>query len=417
MRRIFVLGTNQVNFIYLLAKSIKALDAGIAFSSLSFNFGRAKPPDDLNTVFDPIYPRAFNPVCFLVSIVRSLGQAIFWRILLFILFVEFKPAKAVFFWYQWNMERSFFLKENLSDVSIYQFHYMQYSYIRPVWFVSKKAKVVCTFWGSDLLRTSDPLNHFIVQKALERADAITTQSEELREIVLAKFGRSLRPKVRILKLTLDTAIVDKIDELKGLDRSEILVKLGLPEARVVILAGHNASPFNNHKAILEAVNSLKPEVKKDVLVVIPFAYGSGELQMTDYRKGLEELIRKSPVSVRFLNHHLADEQVAMLRIAVDIMVHIPDSDALSGAATECMYAGNVLITGSWLPYGPFRRAGLFYKECDSPGDLREVMNAAIENLDDEKRKSSENREQVRAHFFPEKTAAQWISMFYDLVPS
>jgi len=404
--KVFLLGTNQLNFIYLLARSIRKINPAIEFASFRLNPLGGKLPHDLSSVIHTTYSSTFNLLYFSLAFLRSLGDAMFWRTVLFILFREIKPGKALHFVYHWNLERSFFIRNDLRQYEVFHFHFIQYSYLRSVWFVPPTSRIICTFWGSDLLRTHDPFNHFFVSKALSRADFITTQSVELQELILSRYGQQLKPKIRVRKLSLDTSIFDKIDAAGT--REAAKASMSISADKLVVVVGHNANPFNNHMAVIEALGSLS--MREKLHVIVPFAYAADR---PGYDEELGKAAARLQLKLHFIKEYLESDSVAAVRVITDIMIHVPSTDALSGAATECMYAGNLLVTGAWLPYGPFKEAGLYYRVTDSLENLSVVIEQAISNLESERQKCRVNKEAIRRHFFPEVTAPPWAELYQE----
>ena len=74
---------------------------------------------------------------------------------------------------------------------LYHFHFCVSKSFRYLDVVPADAKVICSYWGSDLLRSSGLFEYAHQMRALARADVITVQSVEMREILLSKFGRDL----------------------------------------------------------------------------------------------------------------------------------------------------------------------------------------------------------------------------------
>ena len=75
-----------------------------------------------------------------------------------------------------------------------------------------------------------------------------------------------------------------------------------------------------------------------------------------YTRAVEKAATAAHLEFRLITHYLDWADLAAFRIATDILVHLPISDALSATVLEVIYGGNCVITGLWLPYGPFRRA-------------------------------------------------------------
>jgi hypothetical protein len=408
--KILLLGTDQGNFIFQLCKSIRAHSQAFQFFTIGSLSLKSDEPltNHISTI-----PNRATPWSFVRAVIRSLFDKTFWEVFVYILLIERKLGKLAHFVYHWNRERAvFYTHGSFRNMDIFQFHYIQYSYLRMIHFVPKEKKVICTFWGSDLLRTGDSFNHYFVSKSLERADVITVQSPELREVLLAKFGRHLKTKVQALKFSAERKLYDEIDSLTPERIEHGAAALRLRNDRVNIIVGHNASPFNQHLAIVQALAKMK--YKDRVYLTFPFAYGIDPVERKGYIAEIGRLLDGASFEYQIMEGYLSWVDVAIMRVRGDIMIHTPESDALSGAATEAMYAGNMLVTGDWLPYGPFVRSGLVYWKISEFDELPALIDGMVVDLPAFKARCADNREQIRAHFFPEVTSVAWVDLLRKL---
>jgi hypothetical protein len=77
--------------------------------------------------------------------------------------------------------------------------------------------------------------------------------------------------------------------------------------------------------------------------------------------------------------------------------------ALSGTALEVGYGGNCLITGSWLPYSPFRKARQPLVTVDDFAELSSWVSRTLLRLDDLKPEAAAAHQRIREHFSAEAT--------------
>jgi len=249
--------------------------------------------------------------------------------------------------------------------------------------------------------------------ALERADIITVQSSEMREIVLSKFGRPLKNKIVIIKFSLDRRV---FDEISFMDKSKQLLfqqKNKIPHDKTKIVIGHNSSRYNNHVDILDSLDL--SIFKNDVHFLFPYAYGLADEDKEKYKKEIEASLNRQHYKYTFLEEYFDYENLALLRLSSDLMIHLPESDALSGTVTELMYAGNLLVTWKWLPYRPFEEAGLYFKSIDSYDQLTDLIRKIVHNIDLEKEKCKSNKTGIELNFFPKVTGRQWAELYSRLL--
>src|SRR6185437_11588757 len=66
----------------------------------------------------------------------------------------------------------------------------------------------------------------------------------------------------------------------------------------------------------------------------------------------------------------------------DLMIQIPITDAFSGSLQEHLFAQNIVIAGSWLPYQSLKDKSIYYETIDSISGLKHKILVVINNLDE-----------------------------------
>ena len=286
---------------------------------------------------------------------------------------------------------------------VYHVHYITLLNVIKFPLIHRSKKLVLSFWGSDLLRKDDLLGFIFIKSALERADVITVQSLDLREVLLSKYGRDLYPKIVINQFVLDRQIFEKLDVHMG-GRSRYGEKIN-------VLVGHNASQFNRHLEIIQELSKLDEKTKSSLHLVFVFGYGiKSANKRQKYKASLEAELHRGKFAYHFIDDFIDQDAMAKLRSNSDIMIHLPVSDALSAAMTESLYAGNIVITGAWLPYGPFRRNGVRYFEIESMDDLSTTFLDAIINKETIVNDLKRNREIIQSHFLSPSIPNNWYNL-------
>lgn len=296
---------------------------------------------------------------------------------------------------------------------IYHFHYCNPANLKYIHHFPKGKKVICSFWGSDLMRETGVANVFYVKKALDRASVITIQNAELAEMMYCKYGRELRDKTAIIQFTIHTKIYDNIDLMRSnVERIENFKNTyNIPQDKIVITVSHNAFAANNHFKILAALEELPSKLRNMIVVILPLGYGRND----DYIHKLEMYKESSKVELVLLHQFFGPEETALLRLCTDLMIQMPISDALSGAMTEVLYAGNHVIVGGWLPYGLLRRKGINYSEIEKYNELRVVIESYLNNPAFFRDKNNTNPDSIKFALFPDKTTADWNTLFSTLL--
>ena len=167
-----------------------------------------------------------------------------------------------------------------------------------------------------------------------------------------------------------------------------------------VIIGNNGNKTNNHIKIITSLSALDQEVKKNTLFILPLAYA-----LTDeYKSELIETCNSSDLKTALLFTYLSWEDLAKLKIAVDVLIMMPVSDSFSSYFIESLYAGNKCIVGSWLPYEIFRRIGLRFWEADDfenlPSILEKVLKSEYGNIKD-------YRKIIRNNFYSKRVVEKW----------
>jgi hypothetical protein len=301
------------------------------------------------------------------------------------------------------------LAGSLHDYDIYHYHSLETGRLPVLWALPSHALVVLSVWGSDLLRSAGTFEYVDQLAACERATIITVTSLEIREILLSKFGRHLAPKIRLALL--GVSLLDEIDRC-GSSRDGFLESWGVSPERVTICIGNNASPGNQHLEVIDRLSSLPERHRSRVTLLVPLSYRPANRA---YRESICVALQRGPLSYRIFDSPLSDREVAMLRCATDMLIHVPVSDAFSAAMLETLYAGGILIAGAWLPYSELRRAQISYEPISALDDLTGAVASALDDVDARRRAARDNRARIRALVHPTETVRTWFGIYDEVL--
>lgn len=410
-KKILVLGVNQNNFLSFLYSKLKSFDSTFIIAApfvkdLNKNVIHDSWMYDNNLVCHKKSFLAILQSIFLVFFDKHVYQTFF-----FILLVEKKIKKSFHFVFKHVQAKIFFItNNNFNEFETFHFHFMQYSYLRELFLVPKGKKIVCTFWGSDLLRTSDVFNFYFVKKALNRANIITCQSLELKEIILSKFGRNLDDKIKIAIFPVDEKIYEDIDLNRNQENviNSFKEKYEYSLSKINVLIGHNGSALNNHVKILESLKAIQNKDKIHLIVNLNYALDANK--KLEYKAKLTQLLEQSGMSFVLLETFFSKEELAISRLATGVFIHMPISDALSGTMLELIYASSIVITGSWLPYKTFRKAQINYYEIDDFSEIQFKLDSLIENFQSEKERATNNKGLIQKYFFTDTLIENWAQI-------
>lgn len=275
-----------------------------------------------------------------------------------------------------------------------------------------KGNLIVSVWGSDLLRINDVKLIAKQQKLLRKADLVTFSGLEMREILLAKFGRSLKPKLKETFFSISLEVIDVLNKNeKNNIRKQWLDSHGIAEQKKVICIGHNASEDNNHEKIIQALSELSDEHKQELFCVVPMTYGVSSLS---YKSHIKKLITSAGLQGVVLEEFLSEQEVAELRLATDILLYAPESDAFSATVSQAIMAGSIVICGAWLPYGTRRMYGFNYLEFREFFELKEVVGNTLNCFSDIKQKMQKNKQLSLDFFECSRVSQKWLDVYDEL---
>lgn len=414
--KILIFGIGQSNFLNQLYGGIKELDYEDKFH---FSINTYKEFTDKDVKYENLpYVKIFNfplktlnSVEFKKTFFTLMFTKLFWIYLYF-------GLKADLSWHEIKLKLGHLAKiKYLVDNTIMplkfdaiHLHYCIPEYLIPVYFINRRIKTICSFWGSDLLRTDGIENITIQREVLKKADIVTIQTPELSKLLWNKLGENLKDKTRILKFTLSKEIFHNIDLYRYDHKAKLNFKkeLGLPSNKIIISLGHNGFPENNHLSMINELINLSSAIKEEFVFLVHSSYGAN----TNY---LKEMERIEGLDLTIITDFFGPEKIAKLRLITDLLIQMPTTDALSAAMTEILYAQNSVVSASWLPYQEFKRKGIFHFELNAFKELSQFLINYRNNMEKIKLNNEKNSELIKNYFFPDKTTPAWVKLYKSLV--
>ena len=410
-KRILLLGISQSNF---LSQLYGQLIKNVPTISVDIDgyYDVSKGAVQFNSVFDQFYDFKkikLGRIALYKAFFSFMLTPFFWEICYFELSQRKKITTLfkILFSYAWT--KTIVEKEVLPlKHSIYHFHFCTPENLKFLHFLPSHTITICSFWGSDLMRLTGVENVFYVRRALLNAKTITIQNIELAEMMYCKYGRDLAAKTQIAQFTINTEIYDSIDACREDKQSIDSFKKqhGIPTDKIVVGIGHNAFRENNHLRIIKAIQKCPPNLREQLVLILPLGYG----RSADYLRELDHYItQQDEVQCVQLHSFFGPNETALLRLATDLMIQMPISDALSAAMTEVLYASNTVVVGAWLPYGILRRNQIQLLEAESFDELPVILETYYKNP----RPTIADTYPIKilAFLFPDTTTAQWIKIF------
>lgn len=283
-------------------------------------------------------------------------------------------------------------------------------YLSAVWgalaneLAAKGHRLVVSLFGSDVYRTAVLLKP-LQARLLERAAWITAANQDTLAVACRTYSITLE-RTTIVRFGLRP--LEHIERLQATGARALHKEaMGIPKNRLVFAAGYNASPHQHHQDIITALRALPPEQGESLFVLVPMTMGGNPNHLAAVRRAL----RDSGLEHRIITDLMADEEVARLRLATDIMVQVQPTDQLAGAMQEHLFAGSVVITGAWLPYAVLRGSGVRFWTVNDRSELTRAIQTCIEELPARQVACAGNAAPIGALSSWAHTAPQWSALY------
>lgn len=272
------------------------------------------------------------------------------------------------------------LKEALDEVGnidVIHIHYIQLWYYSAVKKYKKEActcRLILTAWGSDLLRLPKKYYRWM-RKFVEASDCIVIGTDNLKSFLVDKISDRIEEK--IVRARFGTLIIDKIIEKKnkGIRRDALKIKYIGKSDKIVVTCGYNGGEFQQHGKMIDALERIDNEYKKNIFLHIPMGYGGN----SEYFKYIEEKIENSGFECKIDKKFYTPDEMAEVRMMTDIFIHGQTTDASSSSVFEYVFSGALLVNGKWLKYPELEQYGVIYEEFEDFNELPDIILSMIKN--------------------------------------
>ncbi|TKI69895.1 hypothetical protein FCU45_04605 [Sulfurimonas crateris] len=313
------------------------------------------------------------------------------------LFKKFKSIpKLSMFFRMWYIKKV--IQEN--DFDIVNIHMSRWFYIIILPWLARE-KFIVTFYGSDFYRTSGFIKK-IQTNLYKKADAITFTNPLTKNSFL-KYYKDFESKSHVCRFGLKTLYF--IDKNRKIDKKSLRDSLGYNKEKIVITCGHNSTKEQQHDKIIDNILKLPTELLDKIQFVFPMTYGN-DLN----RQKVKNILKQKNLDYIVLEEFLYGDDNANIKLASDIMINMLETDSFSGSMQEFLYANNIVITGSWLPYEVFDDAGVQYIKIDNIDELSfklaELINSDIKTYD-----TSKNQKIISELSLWDNTIQSWVDIY------
>ena len=258
--------------------------------------------------------------------------------------------------------------------------------ICPALYIVRKLykKIVLTYWGSDVYRISN-LRSISTMPLLSVADQVTMMTQDMLEAYKKKWVHYFYCPDKVEVLDFGNMFYNRIAHFSK-DVIGAKKDLGLNEKKYVCTIGYVGRPQMQQEKTIKSIVSNGKKLSDVLQIVIP-AYGMDDKAY----ENINVILRDSGFEYVIFRDFMMEIKVSLLRAATDIFIHSQTTDALSCAMLEHLYAGSVVLNGSWLKYSSLDKNAIYYKSFDVLEKLPELLSETIEHFDDEHNYCKGNR--------------------------
>lgn len=259
--------------------------------------------------------------------------------------------------------------------------------------------------GSDFYRAEEDERLF-KRNLIACADGITAETEATVREFGEYYGEEVKGKTHLLPFGVE--VLEWIDHIENTPKNLIKEKYYLPSGKIIVTCGHNAIEKHQHMKIIDALEKLPENVKKQMVFVFPMTYPQG---FDDYIGGISSRLEESGLEYKVLTEFMDFKSMAEYALISDIMIHVQTTDQLSSTMLEEMYAGSIVIAGKWLPYQSLHEMGIFFLDVGTVSGITASLEDAFANMGAYGKKCKGNRAIVKRHSSWDGLAPRWHALW------
>jgi len=299
--------------------------------------------------------------------------------------------------------RIFFIRQILKQhhFDCINIHYSRWIYLLLLPTLRRMCYII-TFYGSDFYRSTPFIKR--VQTPLYQSAKALTFTNPLTKKAFIDHYHDFDTKSHVCRFGLKT--LDYIDKNRSRNKIEIKKHLGYATDKMTVTCGYNATPGQQHFKMIAALEALASETLEQIQFIFPLTYGS-----ISHKERVKQRLQKSGLNYLLLEEFLYTDDNAAIKLASDIMINVLETDSFSGSMQEFLYADNLVITGSWLPYELFDKEGISYLKIDQIDDLAKTLTEALQQYNTKSRQLHTNREIIYRLSSWKNNITSWINTY------
>lgn len=298
-------------------------------------------------------------------------------------------------------------------------HHSEYNFIHILYVLQELAlltktlkdissRIILTVFGSDFSKISD-FRLKLLKPVFNLASKITFANYQILNNFNAKYNY---PPEKLVICRFGLEPLEYIRELVNYPQSVSTRILEIPENKIVITIGYNSNSNQQHLDIIKNITNEMEIVARqnELFFIFPLTYG----YEPSYKSQIIKALKEFPFEYKILEKYLTENQNAHLRRSTDIFIQLQKMDQFSGSMQEHLYAGNVVITGSWLPYQTFIDQGILFSTVSDVSEIGIKLSSILSNLKHEKEQCKINAELIYEISSWHYTIKSWKQLYYGI---
>ena len=304
--------------------------------------------------------------------------------------------------------RSFQLKSFLKGkyYDIIHIHWITSPVVLSV-FLKKHCRSLCvTFWGGELTNMrifrSHVLYRFCLKSFMREVDYVVNSG--LFKSELAKF-----PVKRFCCATLGSSSIEFLMKLMKTETKETAkIKLGMPKDKTIVMIGYSGKALHQHLLVIDSL-SKNGMLKNKIHLFVPMTRDANPL----YTAKVEKALVDSGFTYTLLkDRYLSDEEVALTRLATDVIFQFSTFDGFSRSIIESMCAKGLLLYADWLNYSERLKEFEFYAiPASSINEGVERLESVIANMNNYYDLLEQNSENGKMKLLWSECIKDWINLY------
>jgi len=273
----------------------------------------------------------------------------------------------------------FFLMITFAFAGLGGYDVITFQYVDPVYILAsmlipgRARKTVISYWGSDLFHAT-PQRLRMLKNVINRVKCVAFDNIDL----MTGFNKAY-PANRATKevALLPLPILDTIDRLRTSFSSAGTYCIDgktIRSDRTIVSVGYNGGDWQNHIPVIRSICKMDQEHRDGILILLQATYSYD----AEYMSIITGMLDDAGIEYVLFNNYLSEEDVAAIRLIVDVHINAQVSDAFAGSVCEYLYSDTILLNAKWLHYGEFDEYDFSFLEFDEYDQIPQKLVSVLD---------------------------------------